>query len=111
MWGFFGVFFTLRFIQPGKCITCSSEPLKVFILAKKSTFEAKNLYVNPRLMGAAILDKWETSRGDTAVSYQVGSECLTCTFRASCCSARLSRAQVPSFAGSSVRDRKKSGRE
>ena len=37
-------------------------------------------------------------------SHQVKSECLTCTFRASCCSARLSRAQVP--AGSSVRDRK-----
>ena len=36
---------------------------------------------------------------------QVRSECLTCTFRASCCSARLSRAQVPGFAGSSVRDR------
>ena len=33
--------------------------------------------------------------------------CLTCTFRASCCSARLSRAQVPAFSGSSVRDRKK----
>ena len=25
----------------------------------------------------------------------LGSECLTCTFRASCCSARLSRAHVP----------------
>ena len=40
---------------------------------------------------------------------QVRSECLTCTFRASCCSARLSRAQVPAFAGSYVRDRKKGG--
>ena len=38
-------------------------------------------------------------------SGQVRSECLTCTFRASCCSARLSRAQVPAFAGSSVWDR------
>ena len=38
-------------------------------------------------------------------SGQVRSECLTCTFRASCCSARLSWAQVPTFAGSSVRDR------
>ena len=28
----------------------------------------------------------------------VRSQCLTCTFRASCCSARLSRAQVPAFA-------------
>ena len=28
-------------------------------------------------------------------------------FRASCCSARLSQAQVPVFAGSSVRDRGK----
>ena len=36
---------------------------------------------------------------------QVRSECLTCTFRASCCSARLSRAQVLlAFPGSSVRD-------
>ena len=42
---------------------------------------------------------------------QVRSECLTCTFRASWCSARLSREQVPAFAGSSVRDRGKGGRE
>ena len=42
-------------------------------------------------------------------SGQVRSECLTCTFRASCCCARLSRAQVPAFTGSSVRDRKKRG--
>ena len=38
-------------------------------------------------------------------SGQVRSEWLTCTFGASCCSARLSRAQVSDFAGSSVRDR------
>ena len=37
---------------------------------------------------------------------QVWSECLTCTFRASCCSARLSRVRVPAFVGSSVWDRK-----
>ena len=42
-------------------------------------------------------------------SGQVRSECLTCTFRASCCSARLSRAQVPTFAGSFVQDRKQKG--
>ena len=36
---------------------------------------------------------------------QVGSECLTCTYRAGCCSVRLSRAQVSAFASSSVRDR------
>ena len=45
----------------------------------------------------------------TLESGQVRSECLTCTFRASCCSARLSRAQVPAFAGSSVQDRGKKG--
>ena len=44
-------------------------------------------------------------------SGQVRSECLTCTFRASCCSARLPRAQVPAIAGSSIRDRKKPRRE
>ena len=32
-------------------------------------------------------------------SGQVRSECLTCTFRASCCSARMSRAQVPALRG------------
>ena len=42
-------------------------------------------------------------------SGQVRSECLTCTFRASCCSARLSGAQVEAFAGSTVRDMKKGG--
>ena len=39
---------------------------------------------------------------------QIRSECLMWTFRASC-STRLSRAQIPSFTGSSVRDRKKKG--
>ena len=39
-------------------------------------------------------------------SVQVRSgQSLTCTFRAICCSACLSRAQVPAFSGSSVRDR------
>ena len=38
---------------------------------------------------------------------QVRSECLTCTFRASCCSVPLSWGQVPAFAGSSIRDRRK----
>ena len=33
------------------------------------------------------------------------------TFRASCCSACLSRAQVPAFVGYSVRDRGKKGGE
>ena len=42
-------------------------------------------------------------------SGQVRSACVTCTFRANYCSARLSRAQVPAFAGSSVRDRGKKG--
>ena len=40
---------------------------------------------------------------------QVRSECLTCTFRWSCCSARLSWSHVPAFDGSSVRERKKGG--
>ena len=42
-------------------------------------------------------------------SGQVRSECLTCTFRASCCSAHLSWAQVLAFAGSAVWDRTKIG--
>ena len=42
-------------------------------------------------------------------SGQVRSECLPCTFRASCCSTHLPRAQVPAFAGSSVWDRGKKG--
>ena len=32
-------------------------------------------------------------------------------FKASCCSARVSRVLIPAFAGSSVQDRKKGGRE
>ena len=40
---------------------------------------------------------------------QVRSESLTCTFRTSCCSARLSRAQVSAFVGFSVRNRKRKG--
>ena len=40
---------------------------------------------------------------------QVSSKNLTCTFRASCCSARLSRAQVSALVDSSVRDRKQKG--
>ena len=42
-------------------------------------------------------------------SGQVRSKCLTCTFRASLCSARLSWAQAPAFTGSSVRDSGKNG--
>ena len=53
--------------------------------------------------GAPHIDTAHRDRG------QVRSECITCTFRASCCSARLSRAQVPAFADSSVRDRKING--
>ena len=34
-----------------------------------------------------------------------------CTFRASCCSARLSRAQVLAFVSSSIQDRKALGQE
>ena len=40
---------------------------------------------------------------------QVRSEYLKCIFRASWCSARLSRAQIPDFAYSSVRDKKQWG--
>ena len=40
--------------------------------------------------------------------FPIRSESLTRTFRASCCSARLSRAQVSAFAGSSVQNRNKS---
>ena len=47
-----------------------------------------------------------TGRWSKVRSGQVRSECLTCTFRASCCSARLSRAQVP-LSGTG----KKGGRE
>ena len=45
----------------------------------------------------------------TVRSRQVRSECLTCTYRASCCSAHLSWAQVLDFAGSSIWDRTKKG--
>ena len=40
---------------------------------------------------------------------QVRSEYLKCIFRASWCSARLSRAQIQDFADSSVRDKKQWG--
>ena len=43
-----------------------------------------------------------TKVNETIRLSQVRSECLTCIFRASCCSARLSRTQVPTFTGSSV---------
>ena len=40
---------------------------------------------------------------------QVRSECLMCTFRASCCSTHLSLAQLQGFASSSVQTGKKGG--
>ena len=43
--------------------------------------------------------------GKVGVGGKVRSECLTCTFRASCCSAGLSRAQILAFAGPSVQVR------
>ena len=67
--------------------------------------EPKSKYVCISL-GAIILDGLPKSKRDLYLG-QVKSECLTCTFRATCCSACLSRAQtgLPAFAGSSVRDR------
>ena len=55
------------------------------------------------------MDGWINKQTDkTKEQYgrsgKIKSECLTCTFRTSCCSARLSRAQVPVFTGSSVQD-------
>ena len=41
--------------------------------------------------------------------WSTGLKGLRCTFRASCCNARLSWAQVHAFAGSFVRDRKNEG--
>ena len=55
--------------------------------------------------------KWATGVVVVCRSGKVRSECLTCTFTASCCSARLSRAEVPAFVGSSVRDKEKRGEE
>ena len=40
---------------------------------------------------------------------QIRSECLTCTFRTSCCSTRLSQAQVQAFASSSCQGQGKEG--
>ena len=53
----------------------------------------------------SLFDLQSIFNRSSSVIHQVRSECLTCTFRASCCSARLSRAQVPDSAGSSVRVR------
>ena len=55
-----------------------------------------------RARGGYLLSQGGAKRSGQVRSGQVRSECLKCTFRASCCSARLSRAQV--FVGSSVRD-------
>ena len=53
-----------------------------------------------------LLFKWLLSHSRSVTSFnkllhfrsgQVRSECLTCRFRTSWCSARLSRAQVPAF--------------
>ena len=58
-----------------------------------------------------VMEYGDDNLSDTSSSdgSETGSESSMCTFRASCCSARLSRAQVPTFAGSSAWDRKKRG--
>ena len=59
----------------------------------------------PMTTWCAILKLGEYLRGSIHRAHmliqsgQVRSECLTCTFRASCCSTRLSRAQVLAFTG------------
>ena len=58
---------------------------------------------NPSLVVALHQIKGLPGQSSTG---QVRSECLTCTFRASCCSARLSWAQVLAFASSSVWERR-----
>ena len=55
------------------------------------------------------LDLRQTRSRFGSRSGQVKSECLTCTFRASCCSARLSLGTGTAFVGSSIRDRRKRG--
>ena len=47
-----------------------------------------------------VKDDSDSEQGNTPPHgplFPIRSECLTCTFRASCCSARLSRAQVSAF--------------
>ena len=58
-----------------------------------------------------LLNNYKRLMGHQVRLGQVRSECLTCTFRASCCSARLSWTQVSGFAGSSPRDRNKKKKE
>ena len=60
-----------------------------------------------RIFGAAIIklmQRYRLTGRSGMTTPRSRSKCLTCTVRASCCSARLSRAQVPTFACSSVRD-------
>ena len=67
----------------------------------------KTLHISSFLQHINIVGSGDIFGPMEPVIGQVRSECLTCTFRASCCSARLSRAQVHAVAGSHVRDKRK----
>ena len=89
--------------------------IKHFSLSRSVGLHARRPHVGPvltdrhrseRRRWTGSYRRWRLQRCHGVLfSDQIRSEWLTCTFRASCCSARLSRAQVPPFAGSSVRDR------
>ena len=60
---------------------------------------------------AHCLGRHTGAKGSFRFGHKVRSECLTSTFRASCCSANWSQAQVPTVTSSSVRNRKKKGEQ
>ena len=68
-----------------------SGQVRVFNVLIQSKLLQRNIYQTP----------WSWYQWKALVR----SGCLTCSFRASCCSACLSRAQVPPFASSSVQNK------
>ena len=86
---------------PGRCVL--PRPRTTKLPAQGTVRQQHTLTQIAFTYKQTVCNKYSTSH----TLSQVRSECLMCTFKASCCSARLSRAQVPAFACSSVRDRKK----
>ena len=80
----------------------------LFSCYKKGLEIKKNIYrkVVKKIITKIKLNSWKVM--EHVFNCFRSCQCLTCTFRASCCSACLSRAHIPAFTSSTVQDREKS---
>ena len=87
----------------------SNTWLRTILIVRKET-RCRHIGYSFRLAARVLLYAPSHSRGvltgtrNSSMDEQIESECLMCTIGTSCCSARLSRAQVTAFAGTGKKE-------